>query len=117
MTVTLLLILNRKPDDGTDVTWNALRLALQALKDGMAVRIFLMNDSVDLAREGFPPGPDYDLQKMLLDAVSRGAQAKLCKTCITRCGLEGKPLRPEIRVGTMPELSEWIQTSDRVVSF
>ena len=47
-----LLILNQQPYDGTDVTWNALRLARQLHSDGVEVRIFLMNDSVDLARDG-----------------------------------------------------------------
>ena len=38
-----LLILNHQPYDGTDVTWNALRLARQLNNDGVEVRIFLMN--------------------------------------------------------------------------
>ena len=42
--MNFLIIFNRRPYDGTDVTWNALRLASQAQKDGMSVRIFLMND-------------------------------------------------------------------------
>ena len=113
----LLLILNRRPDDGTDVTWNALRLAAQVQKDGMQVRIFLMNDSVDLARDGFPALPDFDLQKMLLDIIAGGAEAKLCKTCINRCGIGAGQIRPEVKIGTMPELSEWVRSSDRVISF
>ena len=50
-----LIILNHQPYDGTDVTWNALRLARQLHSDGVEVRIFLMNDSVDLARDGITP--------------------------------------------------------------
>ena len=50
-----LLILNQQPYNGTDVTWNALRLARQLNSDGEEVRIFLMNDSVDLARDGITP--------------------------------------------------------------
>ena len=48
----LLLVLNRAPYDGTDVAWNALRLADTALGEGLGVRVFLMNDDVDLARPG-----------------------------------------------------------------
>ena len=113
----LLLILNRRPYDGTDVTWNALRLAGQALKDGMMVRIFLMNDSVDLARQGLEKGADYNLQEMLLGVISKGAEAKLCKTCITRCGLGQGEMITEVAVATMPELVEWIASSEKVVSF
>ena len=50
--MAIMLILNQQPYDGTDVTWNALRLARQLNDDGAEVRIFLMNDSVDLARDG-----------------------------------------------------------------
>ena len=45
--MAILLILNQQPYDGTDVTWNALRLAKRLDEDGAEVRIFLMNDSVD----------------------------------------------------------------------
>ena len=115
--MTLLVILNRKPYDGTDVTWNALRLVGQALEDGLAVRVFLMNESVELAKDGLPPHADYDLQRMLFEAVAAGAEAKLCKTCIGRCGLTDGVLRREVKIGTMPELSAWVRTSDRIVSF
>jgi len=113
----ILLIFNRKPYDGTDVTWNALRLAKQAQKEGISVRIFLMNDAVDLAREGLEKGGEYDLQGMLLEVVSRGAEVKLCKSCITRCGIEDGGIRAEVATGTMPELVEWIADSERVVTF
>lgn len=115
--MTMLVILNRSPYDGTDVTWNALRLVSQAQQDALAVRVFLMNNAVELARDGLAAGPDYDLQRMLLEAVAAGAEAKLCKTCIGRCGLQDATLRPEVKIGTMPELSEWIRTSDRVLTF
>lgn len=115
--MTTLIVLNHKPYDGTDVTWNALRLAGQLREDGSGVRVFLMNESVELAREGLAPGPDFDLQRMLLDAVAAGAEVKLCKTCIGRCGLKDARMVPAVRIGTMPELSEWVRTSDRVLTF
>lgn len=115
--IKLLLVLNRRPYDGTDVTWNALRLAAQAQEMGMTVRLFLMNDAVDLARDGLGSGEEYDLQAILLDVISRGAEAKLCKTCIGRCGIEEGQLRPEIAIAPMPALVAWIADSDRVLTF
>ncbi len=41
-----LLVFNRNPYDGTDVTRNGLRLAGQLLNAGLEVNIFLMNDEV-----------------------------------------------------------------------
>lgn len=47
----ILIIFNREPYDNTDVTWNGLRLADKLVDAGSEVRIFLMNDAVDLARD------------------------------------------------------------------
>ena len=65
--MSTLFILNRQPYDSTDVTWNALRLATKLKENKQDIRIFLMNDSVDLAREGCTPpiGYDQDLKAML----------------------------------------------------
>lgn len=41
----ILIIFNREPYDGTDITWNGLRLAETLRMQGVEVRIFLMNDS------------------------------------------------------------------------
>ena len=57
-----LLVFNRNPYDGTDITWNGLRLAEQLLNTGLEVNIFLMNDSVDLAHDAaMPPEGYFDL--------------------------------------------------------
>ena len=49
----VLIVFNRQPYDNTDVTWNGLRLAGKLLESGQEVRLFLMNDSVDMARDAF----------------------------------------------------------------
>ena len=61
----VLIIFNRNPYDGTDVTWNGLRLAEKLLNLKPEVRLFLMNDSVDMARDACkPPEGFFDLGKM-----------------------------------------------------
>jgi len=68
----VLVILNRHPYDGTDVIWNALRLCEKLLEEGADVRLFLMNDSVDLAREVCkPPEGFFDLGQMLKDLITK----------------------------------------------
>lgn len=64
--MSILIILNREPYDDTDVTWNALRLAGTLVDQHQDVRLFLMNDSVDLARDVCrpPEGYDQDLSAM-----------------------------------------------------
>ena len=64
------------------MTWNALRLAKRLDEDGADVRIFLMNDSVDLARDGItPPEGIDDMVAMLKELISVGVPVKVCGTC------------------------------------
>ncbi len=114
-----LLILNQQPYDGTDVTWNALRLARQLNDDGVEVRIFLMNDSVDLARDGIsPPEGIEDMVAMTKDLISKGVPVKVCGTCQNRCGvLKGQPYYEGAQFSTMAECSQWVQSSEKVLTF
>ncbi|NLB55209.1 MAG: sulfur reduction protein DsrE, partial [Lentisphaerae bacterium] len=71
----VLIVFNREPYDGTDVAWNGLRLVEQLLDDGVEeVRVFLMNDSVDMARDVCKPpaGYDVDLAEMLKNLIAKG---------------------------------------------
>jgi len=114
-----LIVLNRNPYDGTDVTWNALRLGEKLLEKGTELRIFLMNDSIDIAREGVTtPEGYFNLTEMLQELIRKGTQLKVCGTCLVRCGIhKNKPLINGAPESKMPELAEWILDSDRVISF
>ena len=85
----ILIIFNREPYDNTDVTWNGLRLAETLRTNAHEVRIFLMNDSVDMARDvcKAPEGYDQDLSKMLKGLIAHGVAVKVCGTCMARCGI------------------------------
>jgi len=117
--VAMLLILNHAPYDGTDLTWNALRLAGQLNKDGVEVRLFLMNDSVDLARDGVPvPEGSSDLVQMVKDLIADGVTVKVCGTCQARCGIrKGEPYYEGAQKSTMAELSQWVRESEQVLTF
>ncbi len=115
-----LLIFNRQPYDGTDVAWNGLRLAGKLAENSHEVRIFLMNDAVDLARESCKPPAAYDqdLVQMLKDLIARGVQVQVCGTCMARCGLHrNEPYYPGAEKSTMQALAEWVADSDRVLTF
>lgn len=114
-----LLVFNRNPYDGTDVTWNALRLGEKLLERGSELKIFLMNDSIDLAKEGVtPPEGCFNLTEILQGLMGRGVPVKVCGTCLVRCGIhKNKPLISGAIEAKMPELAEWIMESDKVVSF
>ena len=116
----ILIIFNHQPYDNTDVTWNALRLAEKLLYAGQEVRIFLMNDSVDMARDiSKPPeGYDQDFTQILKKLISKGTTVKVCGSCMTRCGIyKNHPYFEGAEKSTMPALAEWVIDSDKVLTF
>ncbi len=116
----VLIIFNREPYDNTDVTWNGLRLAETLRTKGQEVRIFLMNDSVDLARDVCKPpaGYDQDLSQMLKDLIVKGVEVQVCGTCMSRCGIyKNHPYFEGAEKSTMGFLADWVIDSDRVITF
>jgi len=114
-----LLVFNRNPYDGTDVTWNGLRLAGQLLNIGLEVNIFLMNDSVDLARDiTKPPEGYFDLVQMLKELIAKNVPVKVCGTCNIRCGIhKGEPYFEGAQEAKMTELAQWTKEAYKVISF
>lgn len=116
----VLIIFNHEPYDNTDVTWNGLRLAETLRKKGEEVRIFLMNDSVDMARDvcKAPEGYDQDLSQMLKELISKGVEVKVCGTCMARCGIhKNHPYFEGANKSTMEELAHWVVDSHKVLTF
>jgi len=114
-----LLVFNRNPYDGTDVTWNGLRLAEQLLNTGLEVNVFLMNDSVDLARDVTKqPEGYFDLGKMLKELIAKNVPVKVCGTCKVRCGIhKGEPYFEGTHEARMTELAQWVKKADKVITF
>jgi len=114
----ILIIFNHNPYDGTDMTWNALRLADQLVSKDIELRIFLMNDSVDLSRDMTkPPEGYFDLGRMLKDLIAKGVPVKVCGTCRTRCGVhKGQPYFEGAQEAKMTDLAEWVKDSDKIIN-
>jgi uncharacterized protein involved in oxidation of intracellular sulfur len=116
----ILIVFNRPPYDGSDVTWNGLRLAGRLSEAGQEVRIFLMNDAVDLAREVCrpPEGYDQDLSALLKDLISRRIPVRVCGTCMARCGIhKNHPYFAGAEKSTMPALADWVMESEKIITF
>ncbi|MDD3146862.1 MAG: DsrE family protein [Candidatus Riflebacteria bacterium] len=117
--MSILFIFNRAPYDGTDITWNSLRLAKTLVKNGEHVRIFLMNDSVDLARESCnpPAGYDQDLKAMLKELIAAKVEVEVCGTCMARCGIhKNEPYYAGANSSTMNKLAEWVSNSEKILT-
>ena len=118
--MSILIIFNREPYDNTDVTWNGLRLAEQLRASGQAVKLFLMNDAVDMARDACKPpqGYDQDLAHMLKALIAKDVPVQVCGTCMARCGIyKNQPYFAGAEASTMPALAEWVINSDKVLTF
>lgn len=116
----ILIVFNREPYDNTDVTWNGLRLADKLLESGQEVWLFLMNDSVDMARDVCKPPDNYDqdLSAMLKELIARGVAVKVCGTCMARCGIhKNHPYFEGAVKSTMQELAQWVIESDKIITF
>jgi uncharacterized protein involved in oxidation of intracellular sulfur len=116
----VLIIFNHEPYNGTDVAWNGLRLAGKLVEGGSDVRIFLMNDAVDLARDSCrpPAGYDQDLSQMLKDLIAKNVTVKVCGTCMARCGIyKNQPYFDGAEKSTMQALADWVVDSDKVITF
>lgn len=116
----ITFILNHEPYDGSDVAYNALRLAKTLHKSGEKINIFLMNDAVDLARDivAKPKSYDHDLVAMLKDLYKDGVALQVCGTCNARCGLfKNEPYFDESVSSTMQILADWVIASNKVLTF
>ena len=76
----ILLILANQPYNVSD---NALRLADNLHKKGEEVRIFLMNDAVDLVRNSTEKPGNYDIDPVakIKELYRGGVALKVCGSC------------------------------------
>ncbi|EDM24576.1 DsrE/DsrF/TusD sulfur relay family protein [Caminibacter mediatlanticus] len=115
-----LFIFNHQPYDGSDLTWNGLRLAKNLHNRGHDVRIFLISDSIDLARDCIkkPENYDNDLVAMLKEMYNNGVKLKVCGICQARCGIyKNEPYFDEKIKATMNDLANWCEEADKIITF
>lgn len=115
----ILFILNDAPY-GSEKAYNALRLANQVKKDSpdSEVRIFLMADGVNCAvpNQKTPDGY-YNIERLIKSLTSKDCPVKLCGTCLDARGLADlKFIEGAVR-SNLAELSDWVITSDKVLTF
>jgi uncharacterized protein involved in oxidation of intracellular sulfur len=117
MAQKILILVNDAPY-GTEKAYNALRLAMQLIKDQLEVRVFLMADAAScaLANQNTPSGY-YNIERMLLSVLAKGSEVKICGSCAESRGLKNAPLIEGTEISTMAELAAWVTDSDKVLTF
>ncbi|MHC1702332.1 MAG: DsrE/DsrF/TusD sulfur relay family protein [Tenuifilaceae bacterium] len=115
----ILFLINDAPY-GTEKAFNAFRLANQVKKDSpeSEVRIFLMADAVFCAipNQKTPDGY-YNIERFIKGLAAKGCPVKLCGTCLDARGLTEVSLINGAVRSNLAELSEWVITSDKVLTF
>jgi len=115
MTITIVL---NDPPYGTERSYNGLRLALALQKNpNNRARVFLMPDSVFAAlKDQDTPTGYYNIGRMLT-GVSRAGEVRACIACMNARGLKEEQLIEGVTSGNMALAAEWVESSDRVVTF
>lgn len=114
----LLFIVN-DPPYGTERAYNALRHVNAVAKEATAeVRLFLMADAVQCARQGqVVPAGYYNLEHMMTVAIRRGVEVGACGTCMDARALTAEDVIPGVHRSSMEELSRWTMWADKVMVY
>lgn len=114
-----LLFMVNDPPYGTERAYNALRHANQMAKQPECeVKVFFMADAVQCARAGqvLPQGY-YNLERMIIAALRRGAEAGACGSCMDARALPADALIPGVHRSSMDELGRWTIWADKVIVY
>ena len=115
----ILFIINDAPY-GSEKAYNALRIVNQSGKDhsDTEILIFLMADGANcaIANQSTPNGY-YNIERMLKLSLNKGAKVKVCGNCVEARGLKNIQLIEGVEISNMPELTQWVVESDKVLTF
>ena len=113
----ILFVLN-DPPYGTELCYNALRLANALSKrEGTEVRVFLFGDAAACAKSGqIVPTGFYNLETMLR-SVARRASVAACGTCMDARGITEAMLTEDAQRSTLDALTDWTLAADKVLVF
>jgi uncharacterized protein involved in oxidation of intracellular sulfur len=115
----LLILTYRDPYDGSDVVWNALRVAAFQRDLGDEVSVFLMSDAVTLVHADTPQPDDaaYDTFTEFEVAAEGGVAFKTCGTCLKNRGLPADKVDPRAPAATLKDLADWLVWADKTLTF
>ncbi len=114
------LIIINDPPYGTELLYNALRLAhaLRKANDKGEVTVFLMADAVTAAKRGQKtPEGYYNVEIMLGRVIRGGGAVLLCGTCMDARGMTESEVIEGAKRSTMDELAAATLAASRVLVF
>jgi uncharacterized protein involved in oxidation of intracellular sulfur len=114
---TITIILHDAPY-GDEKSYNGLRTAMTLQKrENVQVKVFLFADATFCAlQEQTTPNGYYNIGRMIRSVARRG-KIGACGACLDARGLKNIQLIDGVNRSSMNELSDWILSSDKVISF
>lgn len=94
-----------------ETVFNALRLANYSLKQGDAVRIFLMGQGVEMDRIN---DPKFNVREQAEAVLAAGGEFLACGTCLKLRSSAGSEICP---LSTLKDFYEVVRDSDRLLTF
>lgn len=115
--MNVLIILHEGPY-ANEKSYNGLRTGLQLLnqfKDAQ-VNFYLFSDAVGcVIKNQSPSAAKYIAGDLAAELISKGANIKLCKSCLDARGSAN--LIDGVQISNMIEYAEWIKICDKIISF
>lgn len=94
----------------SETVWNAFRLGIFALKEGDAVKVFLLAKGVEC--ESIDTDK-FKVTERMQEFVDKGGEILACGSCLEVRDSKGSEMCP---LSTMKDLYDLIQESDKVIS-
>ena len=91
--------------------WNAVRFGVTALKENHKVKVFLINEGVEV--EGIQ-NEKYGVKEQIDLFIENKGQILACGTCLKSRQKEGSNVCP---ISTMKDLLRLVEESDRILTF
>src|SRR3990167_1276955 len=114
---TITIIISELPYKN-DKAWNALRLAGELLDQDVEVKIFLLEDGVDVGKENQDAkGKEYNLEELTKKLLAKDVPFVACSPCLKICGVSREKLIDGIIEGHMSDLAKLVKESDKVLTF
>lgn len=94
-----------------ETIWNAFRFANFSLKEGDAVKVFLLAKGVEYESLD---GEKFNIKEQSKSFLEKNGKIFACGTCLKNRESEGSETCP---MSTMKDLYELVKESDKVISF
>lgn len=113
----IVIIINDAPY-GSERAYNGLRTAMALQKhEDVQMNVFLMADATFCALENqTTPNGYYNIGRMVTSIAKKGSIGA-CGSCMDARGLSDLKLLDGTHRSSMDELSRWIMTSDKVITY